>query len=196
MENMPYRALSLIVSITGLAALALLSHPKRAHAEEAQAHCAKVGNDDTVRTIPPSLIAGAASLFDEPPNEAAADREMYVYRCMGGSVWVCNHGANIPCAKGNTRRVLPSVTIYCKENPNEDFVPMVITGHDTIHSWACVGGKACRSKTETICDVVFSSPRCLRPGRYRGRRLSKRGDSVTSYSSVPHRVSAASVSQV
>ena len=66
---------------------------------------------------------------------------MYVYRCMGGSVWVCNHGANIPCAKGDTRRVLPSVTDYCNENPNQDFVPMVVTGHGTIHSWECVGGQ-------------------------------------------------------
>jgi hypothetical protein len=69
---MPYRDLSLIVSIIGLAPLILLSHPKRAHAEYAQVHCAKVGNDDTVRTIPPSLIAGAAKLFQEPAGEAAA----------------------------------------------------------------------------------------------------------------------------
>ena len=76
-----------------------------------------------------SLIAGAATLFHEPANEAASHRDMYVYRCMGGSVWVCNHGANIPCAKGDTRRVLPSVTDYCNENPNQDFVPTVVTGH-------------------------------------------------------------------
>jgi hypothetical protein len=107
---MPYRAFGLIVSIPGLAALALFSLPKPAHADDPQSHCAKVGNDDTVRTIPPSLIAGAATLFHEPANEAASHRDMYVYRCMGGSVWVCNHGANIPCAKGDTRRVLPSVT--------------------------------------------------------------------------------------
>ena len=36
----------------------------------------------------------------------------------------------------------PSVATYVKENPNEAFVPMVVTGHDTIHSWECVGGKA------------------------------------------------------
>ena len=65
--NMPYRALGLIVSITGVAVLALFSLPKPAHA-----HCAKVGNDDTVRTIPRSLIAGAATLFHEPANEAAS----------------------------------------------------------------------------------------------------------------------------
>ena len=115
---MPYRALGLIVSITGLAALAL-SLPKPAHAVDPQSHLAKVGNDDTVRTIPPNLIAIAATLFHEPANEAASHRDMYVYRCMGGSVWVCNHGANIPCAKGDTRRVLPSVTDYATKIPTE-----------------------------------------------------------------------------
>jgi hypothetical protein len=149
---MPYRALGLIVSITGLAALAL-SLPKPAHAVDPQSHCAKVGNDDTVRTIPPNLIAIAETLFHEPANEAASHRDMrdmYVYRCMGGSVWVCNHGANIPCAKGDTRRVLPSVTDYCNENPNQDFVPMVVTGHGTIHSWECVGGRARIKESEEV----------------------------------------------
>ena len=134
--------MSLIVSIIGRAALVLLSYPKPAHAEDAQGHCAKVGNDDTVRTIPPSLIAGAAKLFQEPASEAATPREMYVYRRVSGSVWVCNHGANIPCAKADVRRVLPSVLAYCNENLNQDFVPMVVTGHGTIQSWECVGGRA------------------------------------------------------
>jgi hypothetical protein len=148
---MPYRALGLIVSI---AALALFSLPKPAHADDPQSHCAKVGNDDTVRTIPPNLIAGAATLFHEPANEAASHRDMYVYRCMGGSVWVCNHGANIPCAKGDTRRVLPSVTDYCNENPNQDFVPMVVTGHGTIHSGNAWGaGRASNNRKKSIAVV-------------------------------------------
>jgi hypothetical protein len=104
----------------------------------------------SVRTTPPSLTAGAATLFHEPANEAASHRDMYVYRCMGGSVWVCNHGANISCAKGDTRRVLPCVTDYCNENPNQDFVPMVVTGHGTIHSWECVGGRARIKQSEEV----------------------------------------------
>jgi len=47
---MPYRALGLIVSIAGLAVLSLFSLPKPAHADDPQSHCAKVGNEDTVRT--------------------------------------------------------------------------------------------------------------------------------------------------
>lgn len=75
-QNMTYRALSLIVRITGLAALMLLSYPKRADAEDVQAHCAKAENDDTVRTIPPSFIPGAAKLFQEPASGASAHPEM------------------------------------------------------------------------------------------------------------------------
>jgi hypothetical protein len=66
---MPYRALGLIVSITGLAALALFSLPKPAHADDPQSHCAKVGNDDTVRTIPPNLIAGTATTRSSKSSE-------------------------------------------------------------------------------------------------------------------------------
>ena len=147
---MPYRALRVIIGIITLTSLAFLSYPEPAHAEDAQAHCAKVGNDDRVRAIPPSLIGGAAKLFHETASEAATHLYMYVYRCMGGSAWVCNHGANILCAKADVRRVLPGVTAYCKENLNLDFVPMAVTGHGTIHSWECVGGRARIKQSEKV----------------------------------------------
>jgi hypothetical protein len=147
---MLYPPLRLILSTMTLALLALFSHSRPAHAEDAQAHCAKVGNDDTVRTIPPSLIAGAARLFHETKDEAASHRYMFVYRCMNGAIWLCDHGANILCTKADVRRVLPSVTAYCKENPNEDFVPMVVTGHGTIYSWECAAGKARIKQSEEV----------------------------------------------
>ena len=96
------RTVRAILGTATLAALALFSRQEPAHAVDAQAHCAKVGNDDTVRMIPPSLVAGAARLFHEPASEAASHRDMYVYRCMGGSVWVCDHGANILCIKAES----------------------------------------------------------------------------------------------
>jgi hypothetical protein len=125
-----------------LSAFTLLSHSITARAEDAQTHCARVGVDDDVKAPPPDLLAKAAKLFGESARDAAAHRDMYVYRCMSGSVWVCNHGANIPCAKGDMSASPKSVIAYCKENPNQDFVPMVVSGHSAIHSWACVNGKA------------------------------------------------------
>jgi hypothetical protein len=51
----------------------------------------------------------------------------------------------------------PSVTTYCKENPNEGFVPMVVTGHDTIHSWECVGGKARIKQSQNVDPRGFAA---------------------------------------
>jgi hypothetical protein len=159
---------------------ALVSLP--AHAEDARAHCSSVGNDDTVKTVPPRLIAGSANLFHESASEAAAHRCMYVYRCMSGSIWVCNHGANIPCAKGDTIRALPSVTAYCKENPNQDFVPMAVTGHSTIHSWVCVGGKARITQSKKIDSRGFVVDQWQRLQRLALRlQLQSNGSEQTSF---------------
>lgn len=117
-----------------LAAL-LFSSASPARAEGARAYCARAGDDDRVRPLPPDLKAAAENAFP------GALQESTVYRCMGGAVWLCNHGANLTCAKADTRRDLPSVDAYCKANPNQDFVPMAVTGHGTIHSWACSRGR-------------------------------------------------------
>ncbi len=29
---------------------------------------------------------------------------------------------------------------YCKSNPNSDFIPAVVTGHNTIYAWRCNQG--------------------------------------------------------
>jgi hypothetical protein len=137
-----------IVSMAGAAPMA---HMATARAQDLNAYCAKVGNDDRVKPIPAAMVPEARRLFN---LESAVDAKFVlgntVYRCMSGTVWLCNHGANIPCAKGDTRRVLPSVTTYCRENPNEDFVPMVVTGHDTIHTWECASGKARIKQSQKI----------------------------------------------
>jgi hypothetical protein len=46
-------------------------------------------------------------------------------------------------------------TGYCKENPSEDFVPMVVTGHGTIHSWECVRGNARIKQSEKVDPRSF-----------------------------------------
>ncbi|MGO9773281.1 MAG: hypothetical protein ACLPSW_27790 [Roseiarcus sp.] len=143
----------ILVSTAGVAPMSCMA---TARAQDLKAYCAKVGNDDRVKPIPAALVPEAGRLFD-PRSADDADfvRGSTVYRCMSGSIWLCNHGANIPCAKGDTRRVLPSVTTYCRESPNEDFVPMVVTGHDTIHSWECVGGKARIKQSQKVDSRGF-----------------------------------------
>ncbi len=96
--------------------------------------------------IPAGLVAPAIRLFDLQ-GEA---QESTVYRCMSGAIWLCNHGANLTCAKADARLTIPSVTAFCKQNPNEEFVPMVVTGHGVNHSWGCVRGKAMVKETEEL----------------------------------------------
>ncbi len=31
---------------------------------------------------------------------------------------------------------------YCQTDPNSDFIPMYVTGHDTVNDWRCVDGRA------------------------------------------------------
>jgi hypothetical protein len=69
-------------------------------------------------------------------------RKMTIWRCMDGRVYACNFGANLPCdAKANTDKTpTPEMADFCKANPEVDFIPMYVTGHNTIYSWRCVKG--------------------------------------------------------
>ena len=127
-----------------------------AHAEDAQAYCAKVGDDDSVKTIPANLVAQARKLFYRSSEEIsdAQVRDSTSFRCMSGEVWLCNYGANLVCDKANVSRVSPGASAFCKENPGSDVVPMAATGHDTIYSWECAGNKA-----RITAQVVKVDPR-------------------------------------
>jgi hypothetical protein len=65
---------------------------------------------------------------------------MTIWRCMGGKVYACNFGANLPCdSKANTDKTpTQAMADFCKQTPDADFIPMYITGHETIYSWHCV----------------------------------------------------------
>ena len=144
-----------IVSMAGAMPVALTA---TARAQDLNAYCAKAGNDDRVKPIPAALLPAARRVFNlESADDADFVLRSTVYRCMSGSVWLCNHGANIPCTKADLRRMPPSVATYCKENPNEAFVPMVVTGHDTIHSWECVGGKARIKQSQKVDPRGFAA---------------------------------------
>jgi hypothetical protein len=114
-----------------------------ARAQDLSAHCASVGNDDRVQPIPAELVPAtrqALGLGSAEPD--ASLQASTVFRCMSGKVWLCNHGANLTCAKGDVHRVSKGATAWCKDHPGADVVPMVATGHTTIHTWTCVGSVA------------------------------------------------------
>lgn len=120
-------------------AVLLLMLPSLTRAEPL---CRGAATDDVPRPIPESLVPAAVRLFGleaMPPEQV---RRSTVYRCDAGRVLVCNLGANLPCGKANTRRTLPEADAWCAEHPGSDFIPMYVTGHDTVYRWHCQDAKA------------------------------------------------------
>ena len=110
-----------------------VEHPAR--------YCRHVVVDDTLRPIPASLAPAAARLFGVRAAGSVV-RSTTVFRCLGGAVLVCTTGADLPCGKANTGRDLPVAGQYCRENPDASFIPMFVTGHNTIYRWRCEGTEA------------------------------------------------------
>jgi hypothetical protein len=104
--------------------------------------CRATGTNDTLRPIPESLVPAATRLFQLDAMPAEQIQRSTYFRCDAGRVLVCNIGANLPCGKANTSRQLPSADAWCAEHPGSDFIPMYVTGHDTIYRWRCSGVRA------------------------------------------------------
>lgn len=110
------------------------------------AYCAAIRNIDTppggASPIPAALQPYIASALRLPPDSTIASAGYY-WRCMGGSVYVCAMGANIPCdAKADLAKRNLGAEQYCRENRDVPVVPAYATGHATIYSWSCTAGKA------------------------------------------------------
>jgi hypothetical protein len=109
-------------------------------------YCAGVGTID----IPDSRYSGPAipdaiAQGLKTASGAASDAPIDIFkqgsswRCMGGKVYACFVGANLPCdSKADTDKTPTSAEAdYCKSNPNSDFIPAAVTGHNTIYAWRC-----------------------------------------------------------
>jgi hypothetical protein len=122
-----------------------------ARAQDLSAHCASVRNGDRVKPIPEELVPAARRALGLGSAESDASLQASaVYRCMSGKVWLCNQGANLTCAKGDISRVSKGATAWCKDHPGAGIVPMVATGHATIHTWTCVGSAARIKQSEKL----------------------------------------------
>jgi hypothetical protein len=111
-----------------------------AHAQAPAALCQRVGTDDTTRPIPEALVPAVNAAFStRMPARVAMDTT--VYRCAKDRVLVCTAGANLPCGKANTSRAPAEGEVqWCRDHPDDAFIPAVATGHDTIYQWSCHGG--------------------------------------------------------
>lgn len=113
------------------------------------AYCASVGTADapdaryTGPAVPASIAAGLRRAFGAPPD---APLEVFTrgttWRCMGGRVYACTVGANLPCQAraDKSRTPSPAIAEFCRQNPAADAVPAVATGRETIYAWRCAGG--------------------------------------------------------
>jgi hypothetical protein len=125
-----------------------------ASAQDMQAYCARVGNDDRVRPVPDSLIAAARRMFEfSAQSPDAYVRASTAVRCMNGKTWLCDRGANLVCEKADTERRSPGAEAFCRHNPDAVGVPMSATGHATIYEWVCVGREARIVRQSTQVDA-------------------------------------------
>ena len=112
------------------------------------AYCAAIGQIDA----PDAHYTGPQmndALFNAYLKAAGLDqngaypdafKKMTIWRCMGGKLYACNFGANIPCdSKADTNKIpTQAMNDYCKQSHESDFIPASVTGHTTIYSWHCV----------------------------------------------------------
>ena len=131
------------IAATALAVSLLVLPGMAAWADSAQKLCRGDATDDMPRPIPDLLVPAAVRLFGLEAMPAEQVRRSTLYRCAEGRVLVCNLGANLPCGKANTRAAIcRQADAWCAENAGSDFIPMYVTGHDTIYRWRCDGTKA------------------------------------------------------
>ncbi len=126
-------------------------------------YCAAVGTLDKpdarfTGANPPDLVLQglrkALNIGDAMPNDVFARSTFW--RCMGGKVYACNVGANIPCsAKAVTDKTpTPAMNEFCKANPKSDFLPAAVTGRETVYSWKCTDGVPAVDKELTKPDAA------------------------------------------
>ncbi len=111
-------------------------------------YCAAVGDVDKPDSryagepVPDSIVNGFKQAAGLSASAEPLDvfKKSTVWRCMGGKVYACNFGANLPCdSKADTNKTATAeMKDYCVSNPGSDFIPMSVTGHATIYSWHCV----------------------------------------------------------
>jgi hypothetical protein len=132
------------------------------------AYCAAVGTIDTPDArytgpkISDEIINGFLAAADLQSSAEPMDilRQTTIWRCMDKQVYACNFGANLPCSsKANTDKTPTSeMNNYCIANPDSDFIPMSVTGHDTIYSWRCIKGAAeLLNQSETVDTAGYLS---------------------------------------
>ena len=156
LASLPPRVPERLLTVIAFTFIALGALAEFAGADEAIppsdpfAYCSAIGDIDVpsggASPVPPALrpyLAKAIGLTVDSPAPATGD----YWRCMGGAVYVCAVGANIPCgSKADRAKRNLGAERYCIDNPDAASVPAYATGHETIYRWSCAAGKAARGR--------------------------------------------------
>lgn len=116
------------------------------------AYCRRVGTDDRLRSVPPSLVPAVVRLFRLEAMPAEQVQRSTYFRCADHHLLVCTVGANLACGKADTRRDLPGVEAWCKAHAGAQSVPAYVTGHATIYWWRCDGPRPAASRSALSVD--------------------------------------------
>jgi hypothetical protein len=146
-----------LLMLYGLVLLAALAHAPTAIANspvadsaDPFAYCARVGNIDQPAggssPLPAALeqpVRVALGLASDAPFEPS----MFYWRCMQHAVYVCDTGANIPCAtKADRAHRNAGAEEFCRTHRDAAVVPAFATGHATLYAWRCMAGHAVHGK--------------------------------------------------
>jgi hypothetical protein len=104
--------------------------------------CRPGETDTALKSLPHNLVPAARKSFGYTGMTAAQVMKMTAFRCAAGQPLMCSWGANLPCGKADKAPTLPAASQWCASNPNSDFIPAYVTGHDSAYEWHCAGGKA------------------------------------------------------
>ena len=104
--------------------------------------CTSRAASDAALPLPAAFIQTVKKAFDLHNIKPKEVQILTVARCMGGHIYACFVGANLPCGKADTATNQPAITAWCQENPNTDFIPAYVTGHDSAYEWVCAKGQA------------------------------------------------------
>lgn len=154
----PWYVVALVVfALTLVACGAPAATPTPADFADPFAYCAAINTIDRPDARykgpnSPELVAkGLQAAMNVPDTPLEILQNGLTWRCMGGKVYACFVGANLPCEeKADTSRT-PSQEMkeFCAQNQSSDFIPAAVTGRATVYEWRCANG------TPEIVKQVF-----------------------------------------
>ena len=114
------------------------------------AYCAAIGTIDAPDAwyvgpkVPTVIAKGLRAVFGLPATAPLEPFQRATYwRCLGGKVFACAVGANLPCLeKANLSRTpTQGMVEFCTTHSNADNIPAYVTGRATVYLWRCREGK-------------------------------------------------------